>query len=100
MSFLSAGCSETSFMKRLCLGAARWTLSSSIPASTCCSGSWSSFSAAARVELTQFSCARTTRSTSGFSSSNAWSLCSTGPEMMSGVRASSTSTESTSSTMA
>ncbi len=45
-------------------------------------------------------CSRATRSTAGLSASNCWVLCCTGPEMMSGVRASSTSTESTSSTIA
>ncbi len=50
--------------------------------------------------LTIFSCWRTTFLTRGFSSVNWWVDLSTAPEMISGVRASSISTESTSSTMA
>ena len=50
--------------------------------------------------LTIFICCRTTRSTRGFSSANWWVDLSTAPQMISGVRASSIRTESTSSTMA
>ncbi len=88
-------------MKRLCLGAARWICSSFTPASHSFSGSAISFSACCMAFAAHCCCARTTRSTSGFISSNrSSSRPSTGPEMMSGVRASSISTESTSSTIA
>ena len=61
----------------------------------------STFFASVRKPCTTFCCTFTKLTTFGFSSSNSCtSPFGVGPEMMSGVRASSMSTESTSSTMA
>ena len=100
MSRFIAGSSDISFTKRLFFGAPRFTCRSLNPASHSCLGSCRRLSASARIRFTSWPCVRTSRSTSGFISSYFWTLCSTGPEMMSGVRASSIRTESTSSMMA
>ena len=100
MSRFIPGSSETSFPNRLFFGAPRFTCRSLKPASHSFSGSWRMLSASARIRFTSCPWVRTSRSTSGFISSYFWMLCSTGPEMMSGVRASSIRTESTSSTIA